>query len=74
MLYTGRGKTKEVEQGKDLFGQLHSNRFLAASVMSVSWKCNQKKTADKSKKRTFGVSCFVLYRHGCGCNGPDSCG
>lgn len=48
LLYTGRGKTKEVEQGKDLSGQLHGSKFLAAPVMSVSWKYIQKETTDKN--------------------------
>ena len=68
MLYTGRGKTKEVEQGKDLSGQLHSSKFLATLVMSVSWKYNRKKTADKNKKKAFGIGCPVWGGIGCRCN------
>ena len=70
MLYTGRGKTKEVEQGKDLSGQLHSGGFLAAPVMPVSWKYIRKKTTDKNKKKTLGNCCLIGSLIGCGCADP----
>lgn len=38
MLYNGGAKTREVERGKDLFGQLHSGNVLAAFVVSVPYK------------------------------------
>lgn len=36
MLYNGGAKTREVAQGKNLSGQLHSGKLLDALVMSVS--------------------------------------
>lgn len=44
MLYNGGVKTREVEQSKDLSGQLHSGMFLAASVVSVPYRYDSKES------------------------------
>lgn len=68
LLYTGRGKTKEVEQGKDLSGQLHSSKFLATLVMSVSWKHIREKAANKNQKKKVGNGGLIRGGVGCRCN------
>ena len=64
-MYTGGGKTREVEHGKDLSGQLHSSKFLAAFAVSVPCRYDSQEPVRENKNGKTGGCVNSLCRTGC---------
>lgn len=50
---------------KDIFGQLHSSKFLAASVVPMPYKYIDKESESENKKTKTRVCCLMLCGDGC---------